>query len=593
MANPEPIVPAGGSCAARERAGRPFRGLYPLACMLLALACLHVFLYRQLTITGDEVRYVAYGLGLFEGEGFHASDRTWRRMLHQARIGAGDEESPARPGTALIHSVVYPLLGAVPLRLGGLDGARWFSFAVCAAGLLALHAALRTRFGPAASLAGIAAVAFSCPLVFYMRLFFSEILLFTLNCLLVWAMATGAHRQRRNAFRLVVFCCLLPFVHLKLALVAVAGCLVVFRQALADRAGVRRVALLALTAAGMCALYFAYNHALFGRAVGGASPAFQTSLWIVPNRILVNLLDHHHGLLPNAPHLLLALVGFALGLGRGERPFGVLGLVFGAYFFTILWANGAEAYACRPWVAACPFLAFGFARWFEADGEANRLLALPLLALSLALLCLGLRTPNLFLDGRMHSTALDALFTDVPWLNLAYFLPWDFRDVSDRLDNSAMSLAVPVFAVVACFGAGQLLAAGRRWPRAGVGMQAAALAAALFFALVEEVPDVAVNTVADARGYHHNFSFARPGGYAFVRFDNPPAVMKEYGGLLLASETAQGWTYTARKASVYVPANTFAPVRAVSIAETQNPQGRVWSDTVRGATVYRRIIPLP
>ncbi|GFK93985.1 hypothetical protein NNJEOMEG_01823 [Fundidesulfovibrio magnetotacticus] len=570
-------------------------GLFPVLCVVLALACLHVFFYRQFNLTGDEVRYAAYGLGLIKGEGFHASDASWQEMLRRADMGDDPgARSPARPGLALIHSVVYPLLGAVPLWLGGLDGARWFSFLVGAAGLFVLHAALRARFGPGPSLAGLAAVAFSAPLAFYMRLFFSEILLFTLNALLVWALTTGAHRERRNALPLVVFCCLLPFVHLKLALVAVAGCLTVFFQCLRRGWGSRLLALLVLTAAGMCALYFVYNQMLFGRAVGGASPAFATSLWIVPNRILVNLLDHHHGLLPNAPHMLLALAGFALALARGERPFGLLGAFFGAYFFTILWANGAEAYACRPWVAACPFLAFGFAYWAQWAGEANRLWALPLLALSMALFCLGLRTPSLFLDGRMHSTALDALFRDVPWLNLAYFLPWDFRDLSDTLDNAPMAFAVPVFAVVCCFAAGQMLLAGRRAPRAGAALQALALATALVFAVVEEVPDVAVTHVFDpATGHHHNFSLARPSSYAFVRFENPPAVMKEYGALLLASRTADGWVYASRKASVYVAANTFARVGAVSVAEEPDPQGRVWSDTVRAARVYRRVLSLP
>ncbi len=41
----------------------------PLCCLVCALWAVHALLLGNLAFTGDEVRYVAYGLGLLSGQG--------------------------------------------------------------------------------------------------------------------------------------------------------------------------------------------------------------------------------------------------------------------------------------------------------------------------------------------------------------------------------------------------------------------------------------------------------------------------------------------------------------------------------------------
>ena len=564
----------------------------PLCAVALALWAVHVFFIGPLVFTGDEVRYVAYGLGVWRGEGFHPADAAWLDLLGPLAAAHPQQTSPAGHAGALIHSVAYPLLGSAAIALGGLDGARWFSFGLGLAGLTLLFGALRRSFSHREALAGIVAVAFACPLLFYVRLFFAEILLFALNVAVLWIFAARKHDDPDNSFAIGFLLCCLPFVHVKLALEAAVGFGLMLLAA-RDRGLTRaRLAGLAAMAGGMLVLYVLHNRLLFGQTIGGASPAFPASPLLVPDRVLINLFDMRHGLLPNAPHLLFGLLGLGLAARDRDRTSRELLALFAAYFFTMLWANGSEAYAARNWTAAMPFVAYGFARWYATASRGQFAWAMPVMLLSLCLFCVALRFPGAFLDSRNYAVPFDALFRLLPYCHFGYFLPYDFLDHLDARPNAALGLGLAVGGVVGAYAAGHLLLPRRK--AAGALLQGLAIAIALFFALVEPVDNVAVALVNGEDASYANLSLAAPRSLAFVRLDNPLAAMKPFGFftvVLSDGNTAVNAWQT--RASAIVPLPPFRPARAVLIANTPDRNGRRWLDSATGATLYARRIRLP
>lgn len=561
-----------------------------LAALLLALWAVHALILGKLAFTGDEVRYAAYGLGIFHGQGFHPSDALWREMVDDAGLRTPLATSPAGHAGKLIHSVIYPILGSPALTLAGLDGARWFSFAVGALGLVILYQALRRRFPHGPSLAAVAGVAFACPLIFYLRLFFAEILLFTCNCLVLLFFLSGRHKNPANALWAALGLCLLPFVHVKLSLEAATAFLIVYAGLRQKLSRPRQLAMFGI-AGGLFALFLLYNQALFGLAVGGGNPAFPVTLLAVPDRVLTNLFDMRHGLIPNAPHLLLGLIGLFCFIWKDkDQPEGTILVLFVAYFATMLWANGSEAYAARNWTAAMPFVAFGLARWLDEPGRINKWLALPLFLLSLCLTCVLFKYPNAFLDSRNYSVPFDRLFTMLPCFQFGYLLPYDFLDHEGATLYASLGRGLGVAAVLGLFAAGQVLAARSRLVRTGAAAQALALAVIVFFSLVTRVEDVATSITRRGNTYYLNCALSEPAELAFLRIDNPDATMKPYGFFTLALIDGPQTATSQVRASAVVPLPPFTPAKGVMIAETPPGPDKRWLDTAAGAALYGRVI---
>ncbi len=576
---------------AAPRPGRTDAAL-PLTCLFLALWAVHALLLGPLRFTGDEVRYVAYGLGLLHGQGFHPADALWREMLAEAGVFTPLAASPVGQAGRIIHSVAYPILGAPALWLFGLSGARWLSFAVGCLGLAMLFAALARRFDRSICLAALAAVAFACPVLPYLRLFFAEVLLFTLNAAVLLFFVSGRHKRPENALPAALGLCLLPFVHVKLSLEAATAFGIVFLSLRPALSRTRQAAMLAV-AGGMFGLFLLYNQTLFGSPIGGGNPAFPVSPLAIPDRVVVNLLDMRHGLLPNAPHLLVALVGlFFVWRDREGAGRIVLGLL-GAYFFTMLWANGSEAYAARNWMAAMPLVAWGLARWLAEPDRAGKFLALPFFLLSFCLLCVFVRWPEAFLDSRNYSVPYDKLFTLLGHFHFGYLLPYDFLDHEGAGLNASLGLGLSVAGVLGLFAAGQAVAARTRHKATGAALQAAGLALIVFFSLVERVEPVAVSLVADENHYYLNCALDKPERLAFLRIDNPDAAMKPHGFFTIALLDKTDTTALTRRASVITPLPPFLPVGALLLAETVERPEKRWLDTATGAALYRRVLSTP
>lgn len=575
-----------------EGRGTGVRRLLHYFLLLIALWAVQVFFIGDLVFTGDEPRYVAYGLGIWHGEGFHPSDEHWQEMLGERAKSSPLVTSPAGQHQPLIHSIVYPVLGSVAIYLGGLDGARWFSFGLCIAGLTILYLSMRKNFEHETCLIAVAAVALGCPLIFYMHLFFSEILLFVVNCIVVWIFISRKHEDSRWFHPVGLFFCLLPFVHVKMALEAAVGFVLLLLAARRAGAPLSKLAAACAMGAIMFGLYVLHNKLLFGVFIGGASPAFPVSPVVIPDRIIVNLFDMRHGIIPNAPQMLFGLIGLFWLLCRKEDPAKLLCILFGAYFFTMLWANGSEAYAGRNWTAAMPFLAYGFARWYKSANLAQLSLSLPILVLSACLFCVVLREPNAFLASRNYSVPYDTLFQMTHVFNFGYFLPYDFLDHDGAKPNISIVLGLANLAVVGLYIVGHCLATKSSRGILAAGMQFLAIGTTVYFALVEKVESPAVAIIHDSEKAYVNISLEKPRPLAFVKFENPGSSMTPYGFFLVGERNAENIRYSLQRASSVVPLSPFCAVDAVMIAETADYKGRLWLDGTREVTAYARLIHL-
>jgi len=559
-----------------------------LTYVIIALWSIHFFFVKDLTFTGDEVRYVAYGLGISKGEGPHVSDHSWREMLKEKHLDW--YENPAK--TKIIHSVIYPILGSYFIGNWGLDGARWFSFAIGALGIIILYDALRRVYSHDESISTIVLVSFSCPLLFYLRLFFSEIFLFTLNCALVSFFVSKMHLRARNAYIASFAVCLLPFVHLKLSLEAAVATLIIFYEFYKSEKSNLKRGLLLCQSAGMLALFIIYNTMMFGAPIGGANPAFKVSILAIPDRIIVNLFDFHHGLISNAPLLIVSFIGFIIGIVNKDKELRIVIILFIAYFFTMLWANGSEAYAARNWTAIIPMLAFGVAHWIKKGGSFNHALAIPFFVISLCLLCLGMNSPNLFLDNRTYSLPFDALYALAPYFHFGYYLPNDFLDHEGAASGAALALGLPIVLILSCFVTGQLASLHARWKTAGICLQILALFTILFFSYVKKCDDVNIAFAEDENNYYLNIHINTPGDPAFIRIENASATMKPYGFFSFWVHSDDSWKYQCSRASVITPLAPFETIDSIAIAEPKTDSGKAWLTTATNAQFFQRRLSL-
>lgn len=566
----------------------PDRPILPFLYIILALWAIHVFFIERLNFTGDEVRYVAYSLGIFNGQGFHPSDAIWQQMLGKMIKDFPIPVSPAGHSDPLIHSVAYPIMGSLAVFSHGLEGARWFSFMIATLGLMILFVALQKCFNQRTSFMAIISIAFACPLIFYMRLFFSEILLFFCNCMVVYFFLSNKHKNTRFAFWAALGFCFLPFIHVKLSMEAAIAYVILFisLRKYGMRPG-RQVALLCMTAC-VFGLYLVYNYSLFGKAIGGGNPAFPMSLLAIPDRILVNLFDMRHGLITNAPHMLLSLIGLILAWRDNDPRIRILIALFSAYFFTMLWANGSEAYAARNWTAAMPFLALGFARWAHENTTINYVCAVPIFLLSFCLFCVTLKFPSAFLDSRNYSVPYDKLFETLPFLHFGYLLPYDFLDHEGAKLNASLALGLSILAVSSVYAWGQITA---RWT--GLILQVLVLVTIVYFSLVEEVDSADMFITHDQEHYYADLKFDGPRHLAFIRLDNPHSEMKPYGFFHVDRPDRHTSVIDETRASRIVPVPFFTPVNEIRIVEFISPHAPIWLDSATNAVAFRRILGIP
>ncbi|MGE5245743.1 MAG: hypothetical protein ACM3SQ_16090 [Betaproteobacteria bacterium] len=291
-----------------------------------------------------------------------------------------------------VHAPGLPALAVPAFALGGYHGVVAF---------LILLAALSTAFvwivayrltnHLAAAWFAWAAIAFSVTFFFHAFTVYPDIVG---AAIVIWTVTLlveappGASRARLMAHGAAL--ALLPWLHTRFALLAAAlGAIVAVRQIAApDR--IRRLVAFLLIPAVSAAGWFLFFFLIYGTPSPTApyGQYTQTSLKDVPWGATGLLIDQQFGLLPNAPVLAFALVGWlwlarrrlrlALELAVVALPYA---LATAAYH---MWWGGTSAPA-RFLVPVVPLLALPAAAWYAEAGPRTRIVALAALTFSLAI----------------------------------------------------------------------------------------------------------------------------------------------------------------------------------------------------------------
>jgi len=398
------------SSTARSSSYRGFGASWPLTlkitipAILLGLAALHLKA-GELAFTGDEPHYAFSGLRFDDAFSHNSAQWNWARFLAQSRL------SPASYGYDRFVVLAQSALVGValgPSLLFGLGAGRWCNFFFGCLGLIALASALNAgvvqRKGSYRAVAlSVAIVAFSSPLVAYMRLLYPEVLLFSATALALRSLL--AKHYATTAVLAVV----LPLIHARAIPLSVAFVALILLDGLRER---RRAAVLSIAIYGALEAGVAVLRQHWPDAFGGSAfPTYQPQLDLFWWRTGLAFFDVRHGLLAYAPIYLIGFAGLIAGVLKRNRACIYSALLFLPTFLTFMWSNAGDSWTARFWVVALPFLAVGLTYWFENIKEAAAwTLAIPSVVLGILNTALLADQPEWFLENRRASLTYQVIY---------------------------------------------------------------------------------------------------------------------------------------------------------------------------------------
>jgi hypothetical protein len=377
---------------------------FTVPAILLGLAALHLKA-GELAFTGDEPHYAFSGLRFDDVFSHHSAQWNWARFLAQSRL------SPASYGYDRFVVLAQSALVGValgPSLLFGLAAGRWCNFCFGCLGLVALASVLNAgvagRKGSyrAAALT-VAIVAFSFPLVAYMRLLYPEVLLFTAAALALRSLL--AKHYVSTALLAVV----MPLIHARALPLSVAFVALILLEGLRER---RRAALWSIAIYGALEAGVAVLRRQWPDAFGGtAFPTYQPQLDLFWWRAGLAFFDVRHGLLAYAPIYLIGFAGLIAGALKRNRACIYCALLFLPTFLTFMWSNAGDSWTARFWVLALPFLAVGLTYWFASIKEpAAWTLAVPSVLIGVLNAALLADEPEWFLENRRASLTYQVIY---------------------------------------------------------------------------------------------------------------------------------------------------------------------------------------
>jgi len=398
------------SSTARSSSYRGFGASWPLTlkvtvpAILLGLAALHLRI-GELSFTGDEPHYAFSGLRFDDAFSRHSAQWNWARFLAQSRL------SPASYGYDRFVVLAQSALVGValgPSLLFGLGAGRWCNFGFGCLGLIALASALNAGVGRrkgsnTAVALTIAIVAFSLPLVAYMRLLYPEVLLFTAAALALRSLL--AKHYLATALLAVV----LPLVHARALPLSIAFVALILLDGLRERrrAALSSIAMYCALEIGVAVLRQRWPDAFGGTAFPTYQPQLDLFLW----RAGLAFFDVRHGLLAYAPIYLIGFAGLIAGVLKRNRACTYCALLFLPTFLTFMWSNAGDSWTARFWVLALPFLAVGLTYWFASIKEpAAWALTIPSVLLGVLNTALLADEPEWFLQNRRASLTYQVIY---------------------------------------------------------------------------------------------------------------------------------------------------------------------------------------
>ena len=357
----------------------------------------------ELTVTGDEPRYIFGGLQPWLGGGQRTVPNlnAWVSKQGIASLLIEPERGP--------HSLLHVWLISPILKLGGLGAARW-TVLLCA--LLALTY-FAVRFESKTTwqrLFMTSLFTWSMPIFPYLRLLYSEIW----GGLIVAILLVLVSKQVFNKnywFFAFVLTILLPFLHIRFTPTATIFGLIFLRRwwKLPRNRVKRKVLIQSSIGLALFIIFKMYQNALSGGRTSSI-PALAPNFGDLIERSAIHLLGYRHGILIFNPLVLLGLAGFVLGIRNRERMTMISTVLFFGTFFGFIWGSGMESYPGRFWVVAMPPLIVGATYWFTQASRYWRWLAsFPLLFIALLNTFIMINRPTDHLSNRFGLLSYESI----------------------------------------------------------------------------------------------------------------------------------------------------------------------------------------
>ncbi|SAL14056.1 hypothetical protein AWB69_00572 [Caballeronia udeis] len=415
-----------------------------LICLAIVVFAVLLLTKRQ-ELTGDEPRYLMYSASFLHSGHFVMSLPDFQKLYFDATGHTADALPMGAGGVVLLNGVYLPAILSPIGLMFSLAGLRFVTLIAGLIGLYYLYKLCQRLSDSAAPKLAVTIAALSIPLLPYLHLFYMETFVFALVCV-TWERLQTIDRSVRADAVTAVLILLIPFVHMRGSVVTVA-LYAIFLWQIYQRGLRARAVCLAVLAVGAAALLVVLNIEIYGAITGpvnSARPPLPTEWFSV---IAMQLFNVRHGLFAYAPIWLLGYAGIWIGVMRKSK-IGVQALVLAIIAaLTGVGVNPGECWPARFWVMSMPMLTVGLCIWWPVSKHfLLRLIALALIAVTLANTVLFITRPNIFLENRQSTVSYQWMFDRVGKVNVGVALPVELPD--EQNTDAARNLALGAGAVM-------------------------------------------------------------------------------------------------------------------------------------------------
>ena len=388
--------------------------------LLVLVAALH-FVAGDLIFTGDETRYVFASVSAWLGQGLAFSPESWAIWLSSHGVRPGLEASR---GT---HSIIHSILLSPFIAVYGVEIGRWAQLVIVS--VIAAPFLLGTDQKRRVDFAIWTTVYFvSIPVLPYLRLVYPATWMFLLLSVVLFY-CSKEHLDAKDRYIALACVILLPFIHIRTALVAVVFAIYLFYKTWSRQASpAKPLSLMTLMVLISLPLFVWYQVTISGKVTGTASVATVPSVTVLTKLLSMQYFGYRHGLFFYNPLALVGLAGLFLGVIKKNDFLIACLIAFFAYSFSIAWGTASESYAGRFWVAVVPLLIYGSVFWFRnVQGWLKWPVLVPLAGVTLFNCVLFVTEPNFYIENRFGS------------------LPYEFfqHNVSEYLDFGLIAATDP------------------------------------------------------------------------------------------------------------------------------------------------------
>jgi len=541
---------------------------------------------RGLPVTGDEPEYVYYAYSFFVRHDFAMPVATFFAAF--PRLAGIPPENLQGHG----HPVLLSILGSPFVGYLGIPGARLFSVGCGLVGFVAIRRLIAGFAGINIATLVSLFIFVTFPVLAYLHLFYTDM---TIMAVVAWAWLLIQSSRSASLLIATALAVTLPFLHIRMSLVAAWLVLLVVASALRKtaRGRVRLIAGVACIAAAALAGFVWHQYVLFGSLIGGASTPEPVSFVGYFARLALQALDFRHGLITYNPAMILAFAGLVIGVvSRSRLAIEGSGLIL-IYSVCFVFGAASESFPARFWVPGMPALAVGLGLWLRHARSVSAYLSGGLLgAMSLLNLAVYLRDPVAFLGNRQASLTYDNLFDVFPYLDLAGLFPWDGFNYAAHGVEPHPEISLPILAgasavAVLLVAAFVLEAVMRRGRRLVALLPPIVLLVPFWYALMRPVPASAVQVVRSGGDNQQPgtilIRFCKPIDAALIRFfGQPRALMRppSYPNELLVEGSSDGINFHVVERYPMSPVIVLPrePLQAIRLSAITTPQNHGWTD---------------